>query len=498
MLDTYQTFGCDDGEPTFRYSLLDAVRAKPKPYLCNPVTLDARTDITTRLLADQGYSVRVPADDDSGQETELVFTSRDFERRFFSTETNAAFVRCFLDHAFRDPLTEEIGKTICFAVSRRHATKLVAAFNTEAARRWPDAYGSGSDFAVQVTSDQPGAQQMTLDFANNNLRGRSRWRAGEFPDYATSRTRICVTVGMMTTGYDCEDLLNVVLVRPIFSTTDFIQIKGRGTRLNVFAHPPSGASAEKTGFALFDFFANCEFFEEKFDYDRKLELPKPAKPRPDEDNGPGGEEPPPPPPPDSFHETSPDDVRHLNRQAVGLDGMRIDREMYRQRFTDAAREAAAKHPELAEAVRAENWPEAEALATRLLFERPADFWNLKKLADTFRSDRAPSLREILEVVFGLRDHVATREELAEEYFQTYLAATATDATKLRELRTVFLALLLDADARGWVEAKNFAHLRTRDPALFAAIKTLGAELVSSLAGHLRTHVPPEPLMRATG
>lgn len=497
LLDTYRTFGCEDGEPTFRFSLLDAVRAKPKPYLCNPVALDARTDITTQLLADQGYAVRVPADDDSGQETELVFTGRDFERRFFSPETNAAFVRCFFDHAFRDPLTDEIGKTICFAVSRRHATKLVAAFNAEAARRWPEVYGAGSAFAVQVTSDQPGAQGMTLDFANNNLLGRSRWRAAEFPDYETSRARVCVTVGMMTTGYDCQDLLNVVLARPIFSPTDFIQIKGRGTRLHTFVHPASGASAEKSGFALFDFFANCEFFEKTFDYDRKLELPKPKPPRDDEDEAGGAGDEVTPPRPDSFHETSPDELRHLDRQAVGPDGMRIDREMYRQRFADAARDAASKHPELAEAVRAENWPEAETLATRLLFDRPADFWNLKKLADTFRSDRAPSLREILEVVFGLRDHVATREELAEDAFQSYLAAHATDATKIRELRTVFLALLLDGEAQGFIESGNFPALRTRDPALYQCLKPLGGELLKQLSDHVRM-LPKEPFTRATG
>lgn len=26
MLDTYRTFGCDEGQPTFRYSLLDGVK----------------------------------------------------------------------------------------------------------------------------------------------------------------------------------------------------------------------------------------------------------------------------------------------------------------------------------------------------------------------------------------------------------------------------------------------------------------------------------------
>ena len=234
LLDTYRTFGCDDGIPTFRYSLTDAINHKPNPYLVNQTSLDARTDITTQMLAD-GYAVKVTADED-GQETELVFEGRDFERKFFSDETNRSFVGCFLDHAKRDPLTGEVGKTICFAVSRRHATKLVTLLNEEATRRWPEAYGAGSAFAVQVTSDQPGAQQMSVDFANNNLNGKSKWRAAEFRDYDSSRTRVCVTVGMMTTGYDCEDLLNVVLVRPIFSATDFIQIKGRGTRLFTFKH----------------------------------------------------------------------------------------------------------------------------------------------------------------------------------------------------------------------------------------------------------------------
>ena len=39
---------------------------------------------------------------------------------------------------------------------------------------------------------------------------------------------------MMTTGYDCTDILNLGLFRPIFSPTDFIQIKGRGTRKHNF------------------------------------------------------------------------------------------------------------------------------------------------------------------------------------------------------------------------------------------------------------------------
>ena len=51
LLDTYRTFGCESGEPTFRYSLLDGVRDN---FLVNPTVIDARTEITTQLLSDEG------------------------------------------------------------------------------------------------------------------------------------------------------------------------------------------------------------------------------------------------------------------------------------------------------------------------------------------------------------------------------------------------------------------------------------------------------------
>lgn len=79
--------------------------------------------------------------------------------------------------------------------------------------------------------------------------------------YRTSRTRVCVTVGMMTTGYDCSDVLNLCLMRPIFSPTDFVQIKGRGTRKFNFSKCIVGdkemkvhyTTNEKKHFKLFDF-----------------------------------------------------------------------------------------------------------------------------------------------------------------------------------------------------------------------------------------------------
>ena len=48
LLDTHRTFECPDGQPTFRYSLLDGVR---DGFLINPTVVDARSKVTTKLLS---------------------------------------------------------------------------------------------------------------------------------------------------------------------------------------------------------------------------------------------------------------------------------------------------------------------------------------------------------------------------------------------------------------------------------------------------------------
>ena len=154
--------------------------------------------------------------DDTGSEHEEAFRQREFERRFFSDATNQVFCNTFLENALRDPVSGEIGKSIVFAVSQNHAARLAQTLNEMADLMFPGKYQP--DFAVQVTSQVPDAQQFTVNFANNNLMG-----SGNFlPSYRTSKARVCVTVGMMTTGYDCTDILNLGLFRLIFSPADFV------------------------------------------------------------------------------------------------------------------------------------------------------------------------------------------------------------------------------------------------------------------------------------
>ena len=84
--------------------------------------------------------------------------------------------------------------------------------------------------------------------------------------------RIAVSVDMLSTGYNCRDVLNIGLMRPIFSPTEYIQIKGRGTRR--FTFKIGNTEYEKKNFFLLDFCAVAEYFEEKYDYSVPLKVPR--------------------------------------------------------------------------------------------------------------------------------------------------------------------------------------------------------------------------------
>ena len=405
LLDTYRTFGCENSQPTFRYSLLDGVK---EGYLINPTVVDARTEITTELLSEEGFVVSFT--DDNGEDQQQAFKQREFEKRFFSEATNQLFCKTFLENALRDPISGEIGKSIIFAVSQNHAAKLVQILNQMADLMFPGKYQS--DFAVQVTSQIPDAQQFTINFSNNNLLG-----SGNFlPAYKTSKARICVTVGMMTTGYDCTDILNLGLFRPIFSPTDFIQIKGRGTRTHDFLEQLFDDSIKagvrnhlKKAFKLFDFFANCEYFEEEFNYDEVLKLPAP-KGKGDEGqlvlSVLGG----------TYEHLGADILSTIKEEAIGHEGMRIDR-MFFEKFEETVR----KNETIAKAVEAGQWDRVIDYVNQEVFNKPNEFYTLDKLRKAAGADRRLTLREILEKVFGLIPRFKSKDELLEEEFAKFVA-----------------------------------------------------------------------------
>ena len=457
LLDTYKTFGCESGVPTFRYSLIEGVR---DGYLLNPVILDARTEITTEMLADEGYSVMQENED--GELVERTFFGKDFEKKFFSDETNAVFCETFMKNALRDPLSGEVGKSIIFCVRQDHATRIVQKLNELAHAMYPGKYNS--DFAVQVTSSVAEAQQMAASFANNNLNGHSHFLEG----YISSKTRVCVTVGMMTTGYDCEDLLNVALFRPIFSPTDFIQIKGCGTRKYTFRYTEKGGAQTqahiqpKEKFKLLDFFAVCEYFEEKFNYDESIELP-PLPP-----SGPLPPPPPPPPPgPEGYTNLDPDPLKTQIEYPVPVSGMRIDRKFF-ENFEDKVKAV----PEIKARYEQGDIKGAEEIVTTTLFDKPDDFFNLAKLRRAVQVDRRLSLREILAKIFGEIDRFPSKDELLEDELAKFVSIYKPDASYMPVIRQFFKAYLTDGAIRAIVDSREFVLLADNPKVSMADIKAL--------------------------
>ena len=357
LRDTYHYFGCEPGTPTFRYDIIDAVKDPEGPFLCLPKIFDVRSDITTQALADKGWAVVI-------NEQEENFKIQDLERKIFTPERNKIMCEAFLKHAQRDP-SGKIGKSIVFAVNQTHATMITKILNS-----------LQSNLAVTITSRIPDASFIAKDFRDGK-------RAEQ----------VAVSVDMLSTGYNCRDLLNVVLMRPIFSPTEYIQIKGRGTRL--FTFRIGNTEYKKEHFFLLDFCAVGEYFEEKYDYTEPLPLPRskggspkpePEPPRPPSGDGGGctGGTPEPPTPPTEIPVWSGRDVVVSEEiRIVGPNGERVDVMTFRGSFERDVKEFADRDLAFKEAVETEDDDAVEILLQERFFHKPEMFYSPDKLIQSY-------------------------------------------------------------------------------------------------------------------
>jgi type I restriction enzyme R subunit len=303
---------------------------------------------------------------------------------------------------------------------------------------------------------------MAVSFANNNLNGHTRFLEG----YISARTRVCVTVGMMTTGYDCEDLQNIVLLRPIFSPTDFIQIKGRGTRKFTFLYVEKDGGEtqehrkEKEAFKLFDFFAVCEYFEEKFDYDEIIDLP-PIGGTGGGGGGGGGAD-------DEFTNVNPDPLKEYVETPVPAYGMKIDRKFFEQ-FEDKVKAT----PEVRARYEQGDIKGAENLVIATIFDKPDDFFNLAKLRKALSLDRRLTLREVLAKAFGEIDGFSTKDELLEEELAKFVSIHKPGADHIRVIRQFFKAYVTDGGIRAIVDSREYGKLADNPKISLGDLKVLG-------------------------
>ncbi|ARF67824.1 hypothetical protein B7C51_08275 [Paenibacillus larvae subsp. pulvifaciens] len=232
--NTYSIFELENGVPTFAYELDKAVE---DGYL-----VDYRTiEIKSKIMEDG-----IHYDDLSEEEKE------EFEKTFEDDETiddsiantainewlfNANTIDMVLDQIMEKGLRveggDQLGKTIVFAKSSRHAQAIVERFN----KRYPEC---GSHFIKQIDYSINYVDSLIDDFSTKD----------KFP-------QIAVSVDMLDTGIDIPEVLNLVFFKKVRSKSKFWQMIGRGTRL---CKDLLGVGMDKEQFLIFDFCNNFDFF----------------------------------------------------------------------------------------------------------------------------------------------------------------------------------------------------------------------------------------------
>ena len=437
LRDTYEIFGCFEREPTYKYTLEDGVK---DGYLIQPKVIKANTDITTKLLTKSG--LRIEEYDDNGNMRVKNAKRKDFERTVFNEETNVEFCKIFLDNAKRDPITNEIGKTIIFCVSQNHAAHITQILNQFSDNLFPEKYSS--DFAEQITSQITDRQEMTISFNHkkNKLNGYSKFNS----NYRTSKTRIAVTVDMMTTGYDCQDLLNICFMRPVLSPSNFIQMKGRGTRTfnyrnliiednNRYSH----IELNKAEFFLFDYFGNYDYFEKEFDYFKIIDVPNASSGT----DGPVNKK-------YKVDLKSPDKQKEVIKIILGDEGMKIDRDLY-----PSIKKKIIANRKLEQYVYESNYDEAE----KLLFSQNTNI-DLKKISLSIGLDRNITTKELLLYSFGIMDSIPLKQDLINIEFLHFCNEKKISPLDHKKIKLLFDAYYSDKSFRSLVDEKKFGRLDT--------------------------------------
>lgn len=364
LRDTYKHFGCEIGTPTFRYTIQDGVR---DGYLVKPKINRCISLITGEAVSEEGWNIEIDGED-------YTFYISQLEKRVMIPKRNELLCKQFLENALKTP-DGSIGKTIVFAVSRNHAIQLTKILNILT----PDSNGK---FVKVIISGVKDAPELAKDFRKEE----NYW------------PRVAVTVDMLSTGYDCPEVLNIVLARPVASPTTYIQIKGRGTRPYNFKN-----GTKKTHFVIHDFCEVAKYFEEEYDYESPPLVPGGRGPKPEPP------EPQPIPPREIIYQ-GPDKIVYKEWIEIGPDGEKVDRMLYRNKWKEKILQIAKEKPELFEAAKTNNFSDEimEYLNTSVL-NTPKEYFNESNLAKVYKV--FASISDYIRAALGIEELPTPEKQL---------------------------------------------------------------------------------------
>ena len=249
--DTFRLFGCDANVPTFLYDYPQAVK---EGFLVDFSLYQAHTSFQRKgikgvdlseedrnALAEQG--IDPDSLDYAGTDIEVEVSNKDTLRK----QWEEVMETCLKDQSGQLP-----GKTIIFAMTKKHAHRIAEVFE--------EMYPQHVGVAQVVTSttervrDGSYGDGLITKFKKNNL------------------PRIAISVDMLDTGIDVPEVVNLVFMKPVQSRIKLWQMIGRGTRnqqaCKYLDRLPDG---KKTEFKIIDFWQND--FNKKADDKPPIDMP---------------------------------------------------------------------------------------------------------------------------------------------------------------------------------------------------------------------------------
>ncbi|MEG4202841.1 DEAD/DEAH box helicase family protein [Microcoleus sp. Pol7_A1] len=365
--NTFDFYNCRNEQPDFTYSIQTAFEQK---YL---VPYRFATGIT-EIIA-EGAEV-----------DDVYYDPAAFERKW----TNEASNRLMMDEFDRLAWEnyQELapgqkigpGKSIVFALTKNHAARLTRYLN----ELHPECKGR---YAEVITSDVANADDLIRQF--------------KYEDYP----QVAVSVDMLNTGFDCREVLHLVMCRTVRSPILYQQIRGRGTR--------TAPHIDKQKFVIYDFFGNHEYFNDS-DTDIYAEtgrghVSNKSKPQQSRSRS-------------ELIELGLRDrwQQYVSYVEVGTEGERVDKRDYLTNWEQTIQSAVTNDPTLQKIRDGELLTETEETELVRRLNTPRYYFNEENLRRAYRNYNG-SLIDFIRAALGILK-LKSQEELLEENFRAWLVS----------------------------------------------------------------------------
>jgi len=363
--NTFDFYQCRDGEPDFAYPI---AKAFEQEFL---VPYRFATGITEIIAA--GADV----DDEH-------YDPAAFERQWTNEKTNrlmmAEFDRLAWENYQELAPKQNVGpgKAIVFAITKHHAARLAQYLN----ELHPEHKGT---YAQVITSDISDADEVIRKFKQET-----------YP-------QVAVSVGMLDTGFDCREVLHLVMCRRVRSPILYQQMRGRGTR--------TAPHIDKKRFVIYDFFRNHQYFN---DSDTDV-FAAHAGGHAQTGGGPSAGR-----PSDNLVELGLEDewLEAVSYVEVGPDGERVDKRDYVNRWEQAVKASADRDPLIRKVQSDEPLTDAEETALADMLNQPENYFNEDNLRRAYREPGGTLIDFIRAALGKLR--IKPRDERLEENFRAWL------------------------------------------------------------------------------